>query len=100
MEKYLTVRNMIDINKIDKVFKDIGYLKKQLSNGDVQYFKNDIFCKFEYVSGLDSYILSSSLGNEEAKQNIFEDDEVYSNLTSDNEILDKLKSDIANLIND
>ena len=43
---------MIDINKIDKVFKDIGYLKKQLSNGDVQYFKNDIFCKFEYVSGL------------------------------------------------
>ena len=77
---------MIDINKIDKVFKDIGYLKKQLSNGDVQYFKNDIFCKFEYVSGLDSYILSS--------------DEVYSNLTSDNEILDKLKSDIANLIND
>lgn len=37
------VRNMIDINKIDKVFKDIGYLKKQLPNGDVQYFKNDIF---------------------------------------------------------
>ena len=61
---------MIDINKIDKVFKDIGYLKKQLPNGDVQYFKNDIFCKFEYVSGLDSYILSSALGNEEAKQNM------------------------------
>lgn len=94
------MRNMIDINKIDKVFKDIGYLKKQLPNGDVQYFKNDIFCKFEYVSGLDSYILSSAHGNEEAKQNIFEDDEVYSNSMSDNEILDKLKSDIANLIND
>ncbi len=91
---------MISNKEIDNLFKQLGYIKKILSDNSICYMKNDVHCKFEFVSGLDAYILSIAESCKEADLNLFEDDELYSNLLDEKEILDKLKSDLKEVFED
>lgn len=86
---------MISNKEIDNLFKELGYIKKILSDNSICYMKGDVHCKFEYVSSLNAYILSSAESYKEADHNLFEDDELYSDLLDEKRILDKLKSDLT-----
>ena len=86
--------NMISNKKIDNLFKNLGYIKKILSDNSVCYMKGDIHCKFEYSSDLNAYILSSAESSKEADYNLFEDDELYSDLLDEKRILNNLESDL------
>ena len=91
---------MISNKEIDNLFKQLGYIKKILSDNSICYMKGNVHCKFEYVSGLGAYILSSTESCKEANLNLFEDDELYSDLLDEKRILDKLKSDLKEFFED
>lgn len=85
---------MISNKEIDNLFMELGYIKKTLSDNSFCYMKGDMYCKFEYVSNLHAYVLSSAENYKEANHNLFEDDELYSDLLDEKKILDKVKSDL------
>lgn len=85
---------MINNKEIDNLFRELGYIKRTLPDKSTCYMKDNLHCKFEHVSGLNVYILSSTENRKEADVNLFEDDELYFDLLEDKKILDKLKADL------
>lgn len=85
---------MINNKDIDKLFTKLGYIKKTLSDNSICYVKGNLHCKFEHISGLNSYILSSAENSKEAELNSFEDNELYADSLEEKEILNMLKSDL------
>ena len=85
---------MINSIEINNLFEKLGYVKKILSNNSICYMKGNLHCKFEHVSSLNAYILSSAENSNDANRNLFEDDELYSDLLNEKSILNQLEADL------
>lgn len=90
---------MIEKNKIDELFVSFGCLKKTLPSGDICYMRDGVHYCFEYVNGLNAYVLETADNSVEAKKNRFEDNEIYSADLDENEIISKLKNDLIQFYN-
>lgn len=85
------------INKMEKVFLDLGFQTEYIGEKNEKYMHyNNCYCKICYLKSLSACVIESADCLEDAVRGVLEDGELYFLDSSEAEILYKLRQDLKN----
>lgn len=77
----------------DEIFEDLGFEKVEFDTGVVCYKgRDDGFYRVDYCAGLHSYITEFAENEEEARNNMFEDDDLFDDLLPREQLLGYIRT--------
>ena len=81
------------IKNIENVFVDLRCNKVVMVWGYC-FFKNETYFKVEYLNEIQAFVVETANYFEDAKQNLFEDDDLYSAALPNSELVALIKKDL------
>lgn len=79
--------------KIDNVLSELGFEIVEIDGKELYHYKASYF-KITYIDDFKAYVIEYANNYEEAKNNVFEDGDIYSMDLGENELIEKLKADL------
>jgi len=78
---------------IDSILRESGF-EVVIIDGKNVYHHEGSYYKFTYINQFEGYVVEYADNYEDAKNNVFEDGDIYSIDLNENELAEKIKADL------